>query len=160
MTTVPTPQIGLESEQRTRVSAILQASLSDLIALALQLKQAHWNLTGPQFRAVHEQLDEIELAVRGHADDVAERMVTLGVPADGLPETVARDHRLEPMAAGRFDALQCVETLSGALAKTVRCARETLGDLADMDPVSEDLVIGMLGDLEKHEWMLRAQIGR
>ena len=37
----------------------LQQLLVDLNDLALQGKQAHWNIVGPNFRDLHLQLDEI-----------------------------------------------------------------------------------------------------
>lgn len=160
MKTLTQPDFGLDTDHRQTAADILQGSLHNLIALALHLKQAHWNLNGPNFRSVHEQLDEIEAAVRGYADDVAERIVTLGFPADGRPQAVAQHNRLTPMDSGFMDDTSVVEALTADLANTVRQAREPLARLGEVDPISEDLMIGLLGEVEKHAWMLRAQIER
>jgi starvation-inducible DNA-binding protein len=80
----------------------LQPLLTDLTALALYGKQAHWHLTGREFLAVHEQLDQIVADVRGWSDDVAERAVTLGFPVDGRPAAVA-DSELPATPDGFLD---------------------------------------------------------
>lgn len=63
------------------VGADLQAALVELVDLALVGKQAHWNVTGPQFRSVHLELDEIVALARASSDRVAERIATVGVVA-------------------------------------------------------------------------------
>lgn len=158
--TVSDPDFGIPADDRKAIAAALQASLADLVALALQLKQVHWNLAGPQFRAIHGQLDEIALAVRGHADDVAERMVTLGIAPDGRADTVAEHHRLVELPAGRIGALDAVKLLTGSIGRTIRAAREPLAKLGELDLVSQDLMVGVVADLEKHEWMLRSTVDR
>ena len=52
----------------------LQKVLVDLIELASQGKQAHWNVIGTNFRDTHLQLDEIIDAAREFSDTIAERM--------------------------------------------------------------------------------------
>lgn len=150
------PNLGLSDAQRNEVASILQASLADWITLALQLKQAHWNLTGRLFRAVHEQLDGINADVRQYSDDLAERIVTLGVAASGQCADVAESNRLKPLTNGRLDAVQFIEELVDNMDHATRSARETLPTLGKHDPVSEDLTIGALANLEKHTWMLRS----
>ena len=65
------------------VGQALQGALIDLIDLALLAKQAHWNLTGRNFKVVHEHLDEVVALARTGQDDVAERAVAIGVNPDG-----------------------------------------------------------------------------
>ena len=79
----------LQDETTAEVTALLQDNLTNLIDLALLMKQAHWNVVGPNFRSIHLQLDEIIDSVRAGSDEVAERIVTLGIPADGRVSTIA-----------------------------------------------------------------------
>jgi DNA-binding ferritin-like protein len=52
-------------------------------------KQAHWNVGGPYFTALHELFDRIATAADKDADLLAERLVALGGTADGRVATVA-----------------------------------------------------------------------
>jgi len=91
------------NETRERAAlADLQGSLIELIDLSLTAKQAHWNVVGESFKPVHLQLDEIYDVCRLGADEVAERIATLGGEPDGRARTVADDQ-----AAIEFPAAAC-----------------------------------------------------
>lgn len=151
-----TPIYGIETTHRDKVAEILQRQLASLIDLTLIGKQAHWNLRGPEFRAIHLQLDEIVADVRLQSDDVAERILTLGVPADGRARTVAEQSKLPEFSEGYVGALDAARELADALDKAAMNLRSDLGQLGELDPVSEDLAIGIAAGLEKHQWMLRS----
>ena len=148
----------LKTESRDKVAAILQANLANLIDLTLMGKQAHWNLRGAQFRAIHLQLDEIVNDIRLQSDEVAERILTLGLAADGRAKTVAKTSTLEAFPSGFVPALEAAQELAQGINATVRTLREGLAELGELDPVSQDLAIGVTASLEKHEWMLRSLI--
>lgn len=148
----------MDTQSQTKAATSLQPLLVGLIDLALQLKQAHWNVTGPQFQSVHERLDVVLDDVRIASDEIAERIVTLGVPADGRSSTVAEHTTLPAYPDTHVDALRTVELCAERLRTVVAQARAAQAQLADVDPVSEDLVIGQLGALEKHLWMLSAHL--
>lgn len=159
MATITTPfkrQI-LEGDTLDKTAALLQQSLVDLVDLALLLKQAHWNVIGHNFRSVHLQLDEIILTVRDASDDVAERMSALGVAPDGRSETVAETSRLHNYADTFQDVPSTVTAVSDAMKTAIEGIRGAIEQLGDLDPVSEDLMIGISGPLEKHLWMMQAQ---
>lgn len=149
--------IPLDDDLRREVAGHLQPLLVDLIALSLDGKQLHWHVTGAPFRPVHEHLDEIVDAVRAASDEVAERAVALGVPVDGRPSTVGKEHRLPELPEGWIDAPDAVAAYAEALAGVVARARESVHAL-EREPVSQDLVISVLAGLEKHLWMLQAQL--
>lgn len=135
----------------------LQGWLPFLIASALRLKQAHWNLRGARFKSVHEQLDEILLDVRDAVDDVAERLVTIGGSADGLPATVAAADGFSAFAKGLLTVEQAIDTITDDLALCSKRGRQCIAALGEVDPVSEDLAIGIVASIEKHHWMLQSQ---
>lgn len=142
---------------RNRVAGQLQPLLVDLIALALQGKQAHWNVVGPFFQPVHAQLDQIVGDARVWSDEVAERMVTIGVPASGQAPDVVHQSSLEPLPEGTITDKQAISFICdrvGTIATKSRHAADLLGDL---DLASQDMVLGILRGLEKHLWMLRVQ---
>ena len=148
----------LSYEVQTKVGTELQALLADLIDLSLQGKQAHWNVVGPLFQSVHVQLDSIVDDARVWADDVAERKVTIDLAANGQTGDVAMQSRLEPLPQGYIadrEAVGLMERRVAGVASRARGAAERLGDL---DLASQDLIIEIVRGLEKHQWMLRAQL--
>ena len=76
---------GMKTGSAERVIALLQDRLNSLNDLALTLKHVHWNVTGPNFIAVHTMLDPQVDAVRLMVDDTAERIATLGGSPAGTP---------------------------------------------------------------------------
>ena len=83
--------------EATRVKAIelLNARLADCIDLQTQTKQAHWNVKGPNFIALHELFDKINEDVEDYVDDIAERAVQLGGVAEGTARMVAKRSSLD-----------------------------------------------------------------
>lgn len=147
----------LSPENQDKSVPLLQGALVDLIDLALQAKQAHWNLIGPNFRAVHLQLDEIIDQVRIGSDEVAERLVTIGVAADGRAATVAANTSLEAFPDGEVTVQQTIGLIADRMAVIAKAMRERIEALGDIDPVSEDMLIGITAPIEKQLWMLQSQ---
>ena len=142
---------------RDKVAAELQPTLVELVDLALSGKQAHWNLTGELFRPLHLQLDELVVDAREWGDQVAERLVTVGVPADGRVATVAADTPLPAFPSGAVPSEKVVTEIVARLDDAVERVRGRIARLGDVDPVSQDLLTGITAGLEKHRWMFVAQ---
>src|SRR3954451_14382232 len=104
--------------QAARVEAVelLNARLADCIDLQTQTKQAHWNVKGPNFIALHELFDKINEEVEDYVDDIAERAVQLGGVVEGTARVVARRSSWPEYAASAIDGRSHVEALSSALA--------------------------------------------
>ena len=147
----------LDSDSNEQVTSILQHNLINLIDLALLMKQAHWNVFGPNFRSIHVQLDEIIETVRAASDDVAERIAALGIAADGRSCAVAEQSDLSGYPRDFVEVKKTITLVADATKTTIEGLREAIGTLGDLDPISEDLLIAVSGPLEKHLWMLQAQ---
>ncbi|HXR14207.1 MAG TPA: DNA starvation/stationary phase protection protein [Solirubrobacteraceae bacterium] len=147
----------LRHEERAALGSILQGQLIDLIELALLGKHLHWNLTGPDFQEMHEHLDELVEEWQGRADETAERGRALGIVPDGQARTVGEHSQLAPLAAGEIRTDAVIHTLLEALDETITRARERMGQSAEYDAVTEDLMIETVAILEKQRWMVASQ---
>jgi starvation-inducible DNA-binding protein len=147
----------LSDEARKVTGTALQDSLIDLIDLHLSAKQAHWNLTGRNFRSIHLQLDEIVDLARAHADTVAERAVAIGVNPDGRARTVADRSHLHQLEGGSLPDDKVIAAFTNMLGEMSGRFRERIDTTEDSDPVTQDLLIAAAQDLDKQHWMLAVQ---
>lgn len=148
---------ALPEEDLKLVGEALQGALVDLIDLSLIAKQVHWNIVGPRFRSVHLQLDEVVTTARGHSDTVAERAAAIGVTPDGRAATVAAESAIGPVPNGWIKDEDAVRTLVDALGAIITRMRERVHSTDEPDPVTQDILIQVTADLEKHAWMFQAE---
>src|SRR5881397_1075067 len=104
--------------EKTRMAtvAILNARLADAIDLMHQAKQAHWNVKGPGFIALHKLFDEVVDAAEEYMDLIAERIVQLGGTAEGTVQVAAKRSALQEYPVEISGERDHVEALSSALA--------------------------------------------
>ena len=145
--------------EHTRVEGItlLNQQLADALDLHLQAKQAHWNVKGPSFIALHELFDEVEEELEEHADDIAERAVALGGTAFGTARTTATRSRLPEYPLHIYSGADHVAALSTALAtfaKSTRAAIDAAATLGDAD--TADLFTGVSRAVDKLLWKVEA----
>ena len=150
---------ALGEHQLKDVGNTLQAMLVELIDLALFGKQLHWNVTGPLFRPLHEQLDELVDSWRELSDTVAERAVALGYAPDGQAGAVAANTELKPIARGALEDHVVIRELSERMNDVADRARERMDRLGEIDAASQDVIIEVVRELEKQLWMVRVQFG-
>src|SRR5260370_18748349 len=110
---------------RGKVIELLNARLADAIDLQTQTKQAHWNVKGPNFIALHELFDKINEDVEDYVDELAERVVQLGGVAEGTARSAAKRSSLSEYPANTVDGRSHVEALSSALAAFCKPARKS-----------------------------------
>src|SRR2546427_2316791 len=101
---------------RADVIVILNARLADSIDLMHQAKQAHWNVKGSNFIALHKLFDEIVDAAEEYMDLLAERVVQLGGTAEGTIQVAAKRTELQEYPLFIAGEQEHVEALSSALA--------------------------------------------
>jgi starvation-inducible DNA-binding protein len=149
---------ALGEHQREEVGNVLQAQLAELVDLSLLGKQLHWSVTGPHFRSLHLQLDELVDSWRELSDAVAERAIAIGTAVDGQARAVAAESPLAGVEPGAIEDVVLVRELSARLAEAAERARERAERLSELDPASEDLLIEVIRALEEQLWMVRAQL--
>ena len=147
----------LRHVDREAIGVELQAVLAILTDLALTGKHAHWNVQGPNFRALHLHLDELVDAWRDQADSVAERAVALGYAPDGRAATIAVQTPLPVLDAGPQLARELLVALTRILTEAIGAIRERMDRLEDVDTVTADLLHGVVATLEEQAWMIRVQ---
>lgn len=148
----------LSTDTQQIVASHLQTALAQLLDLTLQLKQVHWNVQGPRFQSLHNQLDDIVLTCRNRSDEVAERIATLNIPARGGVQCLDCESALKPCPDGFLEVTVATELVVEQLFKVVSFLRNSIHVLGEHDPVSQDLMIGVASELEKHLWMVQSQL--
>ncbi|MGS2590797.1 Dps family protein [Streptomyces hebeiensis] len=148
---------ALPEEDLKIVGEALQGALVDLVDLSLVGKQVHWNIIGPRFRSVHLQLDDVVATARKHSDTVAERAAAIGVTPDGRAATVAATSGIDTVHNGWIKDADVVGFLVDALNSVVERMRERVRATDEPDPVTQDILIQVTADLEKHAWMFQAE---
>src|SRR3954471_6427322 len=111
-----TTKNDLSEATRSKAVDLLNARLADAIDLQTQTKQAHWNVKGPNFIALHELFDKINEDVEDYVDDIAERAVQLGGVAEATARTAAKRSSLAEYPANTSDGRSHVGALSSVLA--------------------------------------------
>jgi starvation-inducible DNA-binding protein len=147
----------LAAKVRAKSIELLNARLAGAIDLYLQTKQAHWNVKGPSFIALHELFDKLGESLEGNIDDMAERIVALGGIAEGTLGAVSARTRLEPYPLDLSEGMAHVDALADAyavLGKAVRKGIDDAGKAGDAD--TSDLLTGVSRELDKSLWLLEA----
>ena len=142
---------------REPVISLLQERLASAIDVQLQAKQAHWNVKGPSFIALHELFDAVVGEATTWVDDIAERLVALGGVADGRPQTVSATsivpaYPLEIHAGP--DHVEALATALAAFGESVRSGIASAGDAGDAG--TEDLFTGISQAVDKQLWFVES----
>jgi starvation-inducible DNA-binding protein len=149
---------GLTEKQGTKIADLLQKQLSTYNDLHLTLKHVHWNVVGPSFIGVHEMIDpQVEL-VRGYADEVAERIATLGGSPQGTPGAILKDRTWDDYSVGRDTVPAHLAALDLVYNGVIEDTRRGIDETEKLDPVTQDILIGHSAELEKFQWFVRAHL--
>lgn len=149
----------LPEKSRHQIIGLLQSHLANSLDLKTQAKQAHWNVKGPDFIALHELFDRIALDTEEYTDLLAERIVQLGGIADGTLRVAAQRTSLPEYPATISGGSQHVTSLSIALAdygEKVRNAIENADELRDRD--TADIFTQISRGVDKYLWFVEAHL--
>ena len=150
-------KIDIAKDKREKLIGILNQSLADAADLKSQAKQAHWNVKGPSFIALHELFDQVATEMDTHVDDLAERVTTLGGTAMGTVRLAAENSSLSEYPHEISDGTAHVDALSSAMSdfgKKVRSNIDVTDELGDKD--TADLYTGISRNIDKLLWFVEA----
>jgi starvation-inducible DNA-binding protein len=150
-------RIDLDVNTRQEMVLTLNQQLADTFDMLSLVKQAHWNIKGPNFIALHKLLDEIADGLMEYVDMLAERVTALGGLAMGTVRMSAQATRLQPYPPELVEDMATLAFLAdqmAQLANSTRAAAESAETLNDMS--TNDLFIEISRDLDKWLWFLDA----
>ncbi len=154
---MPSTKNDLAQKTRTAMIKLCNNRLADSIVLQTQVKQAHWNVKGPNFIGLHELFDDISGAVLDYIDLIAERAVQLGGIAEGTAKVAVEKTKLTAYPLDITRGKDHVEALSNVLAaygKLVRAAIDTANEANDAD--TADLFTEVSRGIDKWLWFVEA----
>ena len=152
-------QNDLSSNAKSVSMTVLNDRLADVIDLALLTKQAHWNIKGPQFIALHEMIDGFRTELDDHVDTMAERVVQLGGTALGTTQAVAGRTTLPPYPTDIHAANDHLVALIERYAKIASAVRAAIDETANGgDADTADLLTAFSRALDKDLWFLEAHL--
>ena len=147
----------LREQIRSRSAALLNRHLAAAIDLHAQVKQAHWNVRGPNFIAIHELFDKVADVVEEYSDKIAERAGTLGGTAEGTVKTAAQRSFLEAYRLGVADTAAHIDAVTAALAsfgESVRNAIDESDQFGDID--TSDLFTEVSRGIDYQLWLVES----
>ena len=151
--------VDIPAAQRTKINALLNQHLADSFDLMSQVKQAHWNVKGPQFWQLHKLFDEIAEQAEGWVDEIAERVVALGGYATGTVRMAAAASTLPELPTDITAGTDYVRAVAARLAAFSNSAREAI-DATDKlgDADTADLFTEVSRDADKYLYFLEAHL--
>ncbi len=149
---------GMSNDSAEKTISTLDNRMVALIDLQLTLKHIHWNVVGPNFIGVHEMLDPQVAVVREMTDTIAERIATLGGIPVGTPKSIVDRRTWDEYSIGKALVTEHLSALDNVYSGINSDHRKAIDTLADLDPVSEDMITSQLAELEQFQWFIRAHL--
>jgi starvation-inducible DNA-binding protein len=149
----------LSAKARAKVTTLLNARLADALDLQMQARQAHWNVKGPQFIALHELFDQLAGELDGQVDEMAERIAALGGIAEGTLQAVAGRSKLDAYPLDIAEGRAHLDALAAAYARFAKAVRKAIDESSRAgDADTSDLFTGISRSADKALWLLEAHL--
>jgi starvation-inducible DNA-binding protein len=144
-------------DRRADLNSLLNRRLADAVDLQLQLKQAHWNVKGPNFIGLHELFDKVAESVESYVDLIAERIVQLGGVAEGTVRIASARSILEEYPSEISEGPAHVSAVSYALSAFGYGVRNAINEVTDLDDAgTADLFTEISRGIDKWLWFVEA----
>ncbi len=147
----------LSENIRSQSVELLNKHLAAAIDLHGQVKQAHWNVRGPAFIAVHELFDRVATEVQSYSDLIAERAGGLGGTAYGTIQSAVERSFLVPYHLGIATDKEHVFAISGSLAAFGQSARGAISEATlSGDADTADLFTEVSRGIDHQLWLVES----
>lgn len=149
--------IGIANKNRSEVISLLNGVLADAHVLYIKTRNFHWNVTGPNFIALHKLFDDQYVQLQNAIDEIAERVRALDGIALGSMEEFLKEASLKEVPGDFLDASKMLAKLvkdHEAVIVKLRKGINLCEEYEDMG--TSDFLTGLMQDHEKMAWMLRA----
>lgn len=153
-----TPATAADPTTAAATAQFLSPLVLGLQALAVNGKQAHWNVRGTNFIAIHELLDTLVANAQASADLAAERIVALGLPVDGRIETIAAKTKATAVPAGFTQWESMIRDVIADMDSVIADTQAAIDGLDEIDLTSQDIAIAIKAALDKDRWFLFAHL--
>lgn len=150
--------IPVEADKRQPITDDLQATVTELLALYHESKQAHWNIRGPLYVPLHEQLQENADEYLKFADLLAERVLEIGNPVDGRPAVIAATANIGEFPGGFLSDKQVLILLAQHVDTVAKRVRQRIEHLSKVDEVTSNKLQDLSYELDKHVWKFRVHM--
>ena len=152
--------IGINDEARLEVGQMLNLLLADEYVLYATTRDYHWNVTGPEFRSLHQQFEEQYGMIGEWIDEVAERARAIGVGARGNWADLTKAARSSADAGMGLAAEHMLAELLAVHEEMIVQLRTDSESCTTryQDAGTADFLTGLMERHEKIAWMLRAQL--
>jgi starvation-inducible DNA-binding protein len=144
-------------DHRTNLIGLMNQRLASAVDLQMQMKQAHWNVKGPSFIALHELFDKAHEEIESYVDLIAERIVQFGGIARGTVRASAASTELADYPAAISEGLAHVEAVARALSTFGSEARNMIVEANELDDaVTSDIFTEITRGIDKMLWFVEA----
>jgi len=151
--------VDLDVTVRGEMIGVLNQQLADSLDLYSQTKQAHWNVKGMNFIALHKLFDDVAAAVEATVDTIAERVTALGADAQGTVRMAAENSSLPEFPSDLSSGEAFVEAMVERVAAFANSSRSAATQSLEAgDEVTGDLFIGITREMDKLLYFLEAHI--
>lgn len=154
------PNIGISEEHLAEISQVLSHILADEFLLYTKTRNAHWNIEGPDFHAMHIMFESQYNELAEIIDNVAERIRTLGHYAPATLKQMLQLTHLTEQTREKNDSKGFIKELLGDHESIVINIRMQINRLAEQlkDAGTSDYLTGLTEFHEKLAWMLRSHL--
>ena len=152
--------IGIKEKDAAAVAEILNKILADHSVLYTKVRNAHWNIVGPDFHAQHLFFETIYDQLAEKVDEIAERIRSIGHFAVGSLKEFLELTQLDESKPKNNDSLSFIKILLNDFESVIISLREDIVKVEKLgDAGKEDFLVGIMEEHEKTAWMLRSHLG-